>query len=229
MRARADAGDRSTRSSGAEFREDRPRWRARRRSTPRSNTRRCTRRRCSTCGIGCRYEQKRKPASLQYELDRGTAARAVARSVRIPAGTATLGADREPHPVRMGQRVRRAPGRRARLRHRRAQRDERGVPGIRRRRAATATQACGQLRTGRGCRRKACEHPAFWIDGDDGAVVLARDVRGDSAAAAWPVYVSQAEACRIRAMEGTPPADRSGIPSRRVRDPVGRGARLSLG
>ena len=45
----------------------------------------------------------------------------------------------------------------------------------------------------------------------------------------WPVYVSQAEAGALRALEDTPAAHRSGIPSRGVRVALRRRAFVSLG
>ena len=59
----------------------------------RSSTRPCTRRRCSTCGIGCRTTQKRRrrPATRPVAADRR---RSRGASASRP-GTATLGADRE--------------------------------------------------------------------------------------------------------------------------------------
>ena len=76
----------------APFVEDRPGDAARRgASSPRSSTRRCTRRRCSTCGIACRTSTSTSRSISRYELRR-RAAGARDRS-RIPAGTRTLGAD----------------------------------------------------------------------------------------------------------------------------------------
>ena len=70
-----------------------------------SSTRRCTRKRCSTCGIGCRFEQKRRPDGYRPRVD-GRPRRPTSGST-FPAARATLGVDRGDDAVRLGQR---APG-----------------------------------------------------------------------------------------------------------------------
>ena len=72
-----------------------------------------------------------------------------------------------------------------------------------------------------GAGRRHVAHPAFWIRRHDGAVVLARDVRADSAAAGLAGLRQPGGSVRLRALEGAPAADRSGVPPRRLRDPVG--------
>ena len=73
-----------------------------------SSTRRCTRRRCSTCGIGCRsIRSGGRPATRRARTDAVPAQ----RMDRDPGGRATLGVDRDAIAVRLGQR---APGVRAR-------------------------------------------------------------------------------------------------------------------
>ena len=153
--------------------------------------------------------------------------RRVARAVRIPAGTATLGADRE---------------------HRRFGWDNEfdehqvhvpafdidvhnvtnaRVPRVRRGRRLRTTRAV----VGEGwawIRPKRVTHPAFWS--------------GSTAQWFWrgmfeliPLPLVVAGLCQpggglgLRAVEGPPPADRSGVPPRRVRDPGRRRARLSVG
>ena len=75
-------------------------------STPRSSTRRCTRKRSSTCGIGCRTSRSdarsairrcRRIGAIGRIADRRHRHRPAdcRRSVVIPAGDATLGADRD--------------------------------------------------------------------------------------------------------------------------------------
>ena len=66
---------------------------ARRRCSRSSSTRRCTRRRCSTCGIACRSTQKQRPGRLSPAHRRR--ARRRRNGSRFPPGRATLGVDRE--------------------------------------------------------------------------------------------------------------------------------------
>ena len=161
LRAPRRRGHRSTRSSGA-VRLRGPSGHARaKRSTPRSSTRRCTRRRCSTCGIACRTTRSgsRRVSATNCGLPPAAKRRAVADRSRSRAGARDARRRSRSPPVRMGQRVRRASGRGARVRHRRAQRDQRGVPGVRRGRRLPRPRRCGLPRTGSGCSRTGVEHP----------------------------------------------------------------------
>ena len=110
VRARVRRG-RPRRAGGAEFATTASAMRARRRSTPRSSTRRCTRRRCSTCGIGCRTSRsERAGRTLRYELRRdGPLPGQSRRRYRIPAGDRDARRRPATTPLRLGQRVRRAP------------------------------------------------------------------------------------------------------------------------
>ena len=148
----------------------------RRRSSPRSSTRRCTRRRCSTCGIGCRTSRSASPRTCRYELGRRRRRR-TRRSSRFPRASRRSAPTGDRDPVRLGQRVRRAPRRRAGVRHRRAQRHQRRVPRVRGGGRLSTTASCGPTKAGSGASRSVVEHPAFWIR-DDGRVALARHVRG---------------------------------------------------
>ena len=60
-----------------------------RRCTPSSSTRRCTRKRCSTCGISCRTSRSRR-RRMRALTPRGR--RPSPARVAVPAGRATLGA-----------------------------------------------------------------------------------------------------------------------------------------
>ena len=130
----------------ARVRRGRPRARMRRRaaraaprsraSTPRSSTKRCTRRRCSTCGIGCRMSRSDEPVRIvatSRSGRQGNVADLQSRTLIDPGGTATLGADRDDDPSGgTTSSTRTRP--RARVRHRHLPRHQRAVPGIRQRR-----------------------------------------------------------------------------------------------
>ena len=108
-------GRRATRSSPSPPRATRPSSSARRRpvptttvrpcsgprrSTRRSSTRRCTRRRCSTCGTACRTSRSGSPRGRSRVTTISDGSLRPGRTndratVRIPAGAATLGADRD--------------------------------------------------------------------------------------------------------------------------------------
>ena len=137
VRARGRRGGRSRRCATRRSSRTVRRCSTAKRSTPRSSTRRCTRRRCSTCGIACRTTHKHKPVDLAYEL--GGAPRRAAPCA-IPAGAATLGADRGARRFgwdnEFGEHARRRPG----LRHRRPQRDQRRLSSSSSRPAATGAR-----------------------------------------------------------------------------------------
>ena len=69
-----------------------------------SSTRRCTRKRCSTCGIACRSTQKRRPPQATRRASERRARRGTNGST-FPAGRATLGRRPRVDSVRLGQRV----------------------------------------------------------------------------------------------------------------------------
>ena len=193
---------------------------AARRSSPRSSTRRCTRRRCSTCGIGCRTTQKQRAASRPALRD------AAARRRR----RATVA-----HPRRRGDARRRSRARSrsagttsstthrvevGRVRDRRAQRDQRGLPRVRRRRRLSRRASCGRT-TGWAvaCSRTSVTHPAFWVR-DGGRVVLARHVR-ERPAARGVAGLREPRRKRRRSRAGrAAAADRGRVSPRRVRDAV---------
>ena len=108
-----------------------------RRCIRRSSTKRCTRRRCSTCGIACRTSRSGSlPGSGTSWGDRPDlwrpASAGTADRPHPGRRRATLGADRDRDHVRVGQRVRRASRGRRGVRHRRAQGHQRGLPRVRR-------------------------------------------------------------------------------------------------
>ena len=84
--------------------------------------------------------------------------------------------------LRLGQRVPGPRRRRARLRDRRAQRDQRAVPGVRRRRRLPAAGLVDAGRRSTGCGTRASTHPRFWARRDR-IVEVARHVRRDRPAA----------------------------------------------
>ena len=162
-----------------------------RRCSRSSSTRRCTRRRCSTCGTACRSSRSGKPGRLSRRAS--TARRRRSEWIEIPGGCATLGVDRGAHAVRLGQRASGAERRRRRVRDRAPRRHQRAVSRVRRRRRLprSAVVAAGGLGVGaaRGASRIRCSGSATAIAGTGAACSSVMPLP-----LAWPVYVSQAEA-----------------------------------
>ena len=133
--------------------------------------------------------------------------------------------------LRLGQRVRRARRRRSRLRHRRAQRDERRVPRIHRRPRLSAARAVGRPVV--GVARGRAGRPSGVLVAVGGQrrrwLGLARHVRRDSAAARLARLRQPGGGCGVRALEGTPAADRGRVSPRRVWQPRWGGARIPVG
>ena len=154
------------------------------------------------------------------------ARRAASVSARGPLG------DRRGRRLRLGQRVRRArvdvPG---------FDIDAHSVTNaeflrVHRRRRLSAAASCGTSRLGMA--RGRAGRPSGVLgrrrsgSGADG-VGLARHVRGHSAAARVAGLRQPGGGCGVRALEGTPAADRGRVSSRRVRQPRWRGARVPVG
>ena len=159
------------------------------------------------------HAQKQAARGVRYELGRRAAA-ARERS-RIPAGRATLGADARRIPFGWDNEFDAHTVRRAGLRDRRAQRDQRRRSSSSSRRAAIERGAVDRA-DWEWRETTSVAHPTFWVR--DGAEWFWRGMFEDMPLPpSWPVYVSQAEAVGVRALEGTPASDRSGVPSRRVR------------
>ena len=136
--------------------------------------------------------------------------------IDVPGGPVDARRGPRRHPVRLGQRAPACADRGGRLRHRASRRHQRRVPRVRRgrripRRAVVAARG---LAVGRG--------RSAWPP----AVLGASGGRAGTGAAcstwcrcplAWPVYVSHAEACGVRALARRAAADRSRVPARRLR------------
>ena len=132
------------------------------------------------------------------------------------------------HPVRLGQRVRRATGRRSGVRDRRAQRDERGLPRVRRRQAGITIASCGRTSGWAWRQQEHVEHPIFWERKSDRW--FWRGMFELHSAAAGVAGVRQL--CRsrgVRALARSAPADRGRVSPRRIRDAVRRRAIVSVG
>ena len=169
-----------------------------RRSSPFSNTRRCTRRRCCTCGIACRSSRSDGPADYQPQRRRRRRRR---------------GMDRDPGRLRHARRRSRArsrsPGttsvrrcrRGARVRDRTPRRHQRTVSGVRRGRRLSrpSVVAAGRLAVGAARRRRAsavlgARMTARWYwRGMFELIPLPLS---------WPVYVSHAEASAFARWRG---------------------------
>ena len=129
--------------------------------------------------------------------------------------------------LRLGQRVPRPRRRRARLRDRRPQRDERAVHGVRRRGrlpASGVVDARG-LRLGSSGRHRA----SAVLDAPQRHVEVAWHVRRDRPAARVAGLRQPGGGSGVRPLEGRTPADRSRVPPRGVRRTVGGRAAVSLG
>ena len=100
-----------------------------RRSSRFSSTRRCTRRRCDTCGTACPSSRSTAPAGYQPAHERGRPAGGVDRDSRRARDAWRR--SRRDH-VRVGQRMPGVVGRRPELRDRAARCDERALHGVRR-------------------------------------------------------------------------------------------------
>ena len=146
------------------------------------------------------------------------ASRRRARPCGSPPGARRSARSRGGDPVRLGQRVPRARGRRPRLRDRRLRRHQPRLPGVRAMRAATSARSCGPRRAGRwrvGARRAS----SALLGAQRGTLDLARDVRDVvPLPPAWPVYVSHAEASAYARWKRPAAPDRGRVPPRRVRD-----------
>ena len=72
-------------------------------------------------------------------------------------------------------------------------------------------------------------HPPFWIAGEKGWHRLARHVRAHRTAAGVAGVGHAGRSVRVRRLEGSAAADRGGVPPRRFRRSVGKRAGVSLG
>ena len=170
------------------------------------------------------YEQKRKPAIVVRASGSGAARhpRFPAKSnerVRIPAGTVTLGADRARLPFGWDNEFDEQRVDVPRLRHRRLQRDERGVPRVR--------------RGGRVSRRSLWSDENWtWIQERRDAIPPSGCSGGTHGGSGTGAGCSTTFRCRpigrcmsvrprprVRRVEGATTPDRSGVSPRRVRDP----------
>ena len=170
---------------------------AARRFSPRSSTRRCTRRRSCTCGIDSRMSRSAAPGALHYERGGEPPRRG---AVAIPAGRATLGADRaailfgwdnefDAHHVDVGP-------------------FEIDVDNVTNAEFLEFIDAGGYetraLWSEDGWHwreQESVTHPAFWVR-DGRPMVVARHVRDLALPAGWPVYVSHAEAAAFARWRG---------------------------
>ena len=173
------------------------------------------------------HEHKHKPVDLALRARRRAGRRS--RTVRIPAGAATLGADRAA--------ASRSAGTTSSAQVRvdvpafdidvhnvtNAEYLEFVAAGGYRRRESLVRRGLGLA-----SQSEASSIPIFWVRRRRG-VALARHVRGPAAAAAWPVYVSQAEARAFARWQGRRLPTEAGVPPRRVRDAGGRRAAVPVG
>ena len=143
------------------------------------------------------YDVKRKPAQLLAtalpRLDGRTSWRQGAWSVRIPAGVARSARTGPTSPVRLGQRAAERTRRRAGIRDRRAQRHQRRVHGVRRRRRLSRRALVAARGLGVGAGRTRSTHPHFW-ERADGRWLWRGMFERVPLPPAWPVYVTWAEA-----------------------------------
>ena len=110
------------------------------------------------------------------------------------------------------------------------ERDERRLP-------ATSSSGGGydervaldRRRTGRGSERSGREHPRVLGAAPGGAGATARCSARSRCRPSWPVYVSHAEAARLRALGGLRAAHRGAVAPRRLRHARGTRALLSRG
>ena len=189
-----------------------------------SSTRRCTRRRSPTCGTRCLRPKRRPRGTRRCRRDDATVARRRPRRA-IPGGRATLGTarddrrfawdnERPAHQVRSG------------VQHRRPQRDERASSWRSSTPAATAIPAGGATEDWAGCQSDAVTHPHSGTTATD-------DGTGAAMFERVPLPASVAGVCdlgggeRLRALARPAPADRSGVPSRGLRD-ARSGARAAV-
>ena len=217
---------------------------ARKRCSRSSNTKRCTTRRCSTCGIACRSRTSAgPPITPAWRTCMKVRPRLPPRSgSRFPAGRVTLGVDREDLVFGWDNEFPRRIADVGRLLDRALQRDQRAIPGIRRgrrlRRRAMVARGRLELDSERthlasavlGARRgRETTGRRGGTGGTSGTgetvakrVVLARHVRTHSAAAR---VAGLRQLCRgrgLRAVARRPPDDRSRIPAGGVTGPAVR-------
>ena len=129
--------------------------------------------------------------------------------------------------VRLGQRVPDPRGRRARVRHRPAQRDQPRVSRVRR--GGRLCRSPMVVRDGLGVERGRRGPASAVLGAPGGSLAMAGDVRDGAAAAGLAGVGHPGRGGRLRALEGGPPADRGRVPPRRLRDPRRRRAAPSVG
>ena len=186
-----------------------------------SSTSRCTRRRCSTCGTACRTTQKRRPRG-RARRDAAASRRRTRGVTAVPAGTATLGADRDGVPFGWDNEFAAHASTCRRSRSTCYNVTNRDYPRVRRGGRLREAASSGTPRTGRGAQRERRRASAL---------LGARDAAPGSGGGMWERIAAAAGLARVReprrgvgvrALEGPAAADRGRVPPRRVRHADGR-------
>ena len=181
-----------------------------------SSTRTCTRRRSRTCGIASTMRASGKPESY-VTVASPTRAWHEAVHARARAGRHGDARDARRGGVWVGQRAaRRTPSRWPRSTSTRTTSQTRSSWSSSTR-ADTGTPGGGAQRTGHGSGTKLSPIRPFW-DRHDGRWRWRGMFECVDLPEEWPVYVSWAEASAFARVARVPPADRGGVPPRRLRN-----------